>query len=149
MAGWQEFNTSSPDLAAYGAGRLVGKVSYLATNRADGAPRVHPVVVHIGEGRLFVYMDPTSPKAHDLLRDGRYALHCSVEDADGGEGEFGMRGQAQVIEDISLRTRLFEMARANGFNPLERYILFELAVEEAFSAIYQGQDVTRKRWKAA
>ena len=148
MATWQEFATSDPDLAAFGARRLVGKVAYLATIRADGGPRVHAVVVHIGEGRLFVYMEPSSPKVGDLNRDSRYALHCSVEDTNGGEGEFGLRGQASFIDDATLRARLFEAARADGSNPQERYILFELNVESALSTIYDGDKVIRKRWKA-
>jgi hypothetical protein len=61
MATWQEFAVAAPDLAAFGYQRLVRIVAYLATIRADGAPRVHPLVPHIGQGRLFVYIDPTSP----------------------------------------------------------------------------------------
>ncbi|MGH2405330.1 MAG: pyridoxamine 5'-phosphate oxidase family protein, partial [bacterium] len=52
-------------------------MAYLATLRGDGAPRVHPVTPIVGEGRLFLFMEPTSPKGHDLRRDGRYALHSS------------------------------------------------------------------------
>jgi hypothetical protein len=35
----------------------------------------------LGENRLFIFMEPTSPKGHDLRRDGRYTLHCSVADS--------------------------------------------------------------------
>jgi hypothetical protein len=149
VATWQDFAAAAPELATFGAQRLSGRVAYLATIRADGAPRVHPLVAHIGEGRLFVYMEPSSPKALDLLRDDRYALHCSVEDINGGKGEFSIRGQARIIGDAPLRARLFEAARADGSNPQERYILFELSIEEALSTIYVGEEETRKRWKAA
>jgi hypothetical protein len=75
---WKTFEAQHPELAALGAERLNGKVAYRATLREDGAPRVHPITPIIGHGQLFVFMEPTSPKGHDLQRDGRYAIHCSV-----------------------------------------------------------------------
>jgi pyridoxamine 5'-phosphate oxidase-like protein len=148
VATWQEFAAADPDLAVFGGQRLMGRVAYLATIRADGAPRVHPLTPHIGEGHLFVYMDPTSPKGHDLRRDGRYALHCSVEDRNGGEGEFSIRGQAKVIDEPTIRTLLFEAARADGSNPQDRYIIFELSIESASSVVYEDGEPIRKHWKA-
>jgi hypothetical protein len=35
-----------------------------------------------------------SVKGKDIQRDDRYPLHCSVEDSNGGEGEFYVRGHA-------------------------------------------------------
>lgn len=148
MATWQEFTGATPELAAFGTQRLEGKVAYLATLRADGAPRVHPVTPHVARGYLFVYMEPTSPKAHDLRRDSRYALHCSVEDTSGGEGEFSIRGQAQVIDDPTVRAALFEAAKAAGYHPQDRYVVFALSIENASSTIYEGGQPIRKRWKA-
>ncbi|MCA1555037.1 MAG: pyridoxamine 5'-phosphate oxidase family protein, partial [Chloroflexi bacterium] len=77
MKHWANFAAAAPELAAFGAQRLHGSVAYLATIRPDGAPRVHPVTPIIGEGHLFVFMEPTSPKGKDLQRDNRYALHCA------------------------------------------------------------------------
>lgn len=148
MATWQQFTAAAPELAAFGTQRLEGKVAYLATIRADGGPRVHPVTPHIARGCLFVYMEPTSPKAHDLRRDGRYALHVSVEDTSGGEGEFSLRGQAQIIGDPTVRAALFEAAKAAGYHPQDRYVVFELGIESALSTIYKGGETIRKRWKA-
>jgi hypothetical protein len=102
MASWLEFSRQAPDIAALGEARFRSGVAYLGTLRADGGPRVHPVTPIIGE-QLFLFMEPTSPKGKDLRRDGRYTLHCSVADADGGEGEFYVRGQAiWTLEDISI-----------------------------------------------
>ncbi len=148
MATWQEFTVAAPELAAFGTKRLEGKVAYLATIRADGGPRVHPVTPHTARGYLFVYMEPTSPKAHDLRRDSRYALHCSVEDKSGGEGEFSLRGQAQIIDEPPVRAALFEAAKAAGYHPQDRYVVFELGIESASSTIYKGGEPIRKRWKA-
>jgi hypothetical protein len=147
MSSWQEFSQSSPDLAAYGYQRLLGRVAYLATIRPDGSPRVHPLEAHIALGRLFVYMDPASPKAHDLQRDPRYALHAAVEDVNGGQGEFAIQGQAEFIADPARRADLFAAARVGGSNPQDRYLVFELSISAALSIIYDGDHLVRSRWK--
>src|SRR5262245_797339 len=117
LATWAEFATADPHFASFGEERLSHVVAYFATIRSDGSPRVHPVMVHISDGVCFIYMEPTSLKVSDLKRDHRYALHCTVEDADGGNGEFGIRGSAIRIDDTNERRRLFAAARTKGFHP--------------------------------
>lgn len=77
MAAWREFEAAEPELAASGR-RLIEshQIAYLATVRADGAPRLHPVSPQIIDGALYVCTPRSSPKARDQLRDGRYVLHC-------------------------------------------------------------------------
>jgi len=142
---WGRFAESDPALAEYGAGRLASGVAYLATVRRDGAPRVHPVTPIIGHGRLFVFMEPTSRKGDDLRRDGRYALHCAVEDSSGGDGEFYLYGTATPIDDPAVRALA---ADASSYTPKERYVLFELAVDSAFSNLYNKTGNTFTMWKA-
>jgi len=146
---WAQFLAAAPDLANYAEHRLEGRISYLATTRSDGSPRVHPVSPFIARGHLFVYMEPTSPKRQDLRRDSRYAMHAAVEDNTGGEGEFLVRGRAQEIDEAALRAQAFEHALAIGYNPLDRYVLFELGIEEAIATIYEDGEPKRTRWKAA
>ena len=148
MASWQEFAAAAPNLAAFGSQRLERRVAYLATTRADGAPRVHPVSPFIVQGHLFVYMEPTSPKGHDLQRDDRYALHCSVEDTSGGAGEFIISGRAKLIDDPAMRAVAFEARKAAGHSPKDRYVVFELSVESALSTTYEDGQPIQKRWKA-
>ena len=100
---WKILEEQQPELAAFGAERLNGKVAYLATVRKDGSPRVHPMTPIIGQGHFFVFMEPTSPKGHDLQRDGRYAIHCAVSDNSGASGEFNITGHAHLIDDAELR----------------------------------------------
>ena len=100
---WKILAEQQPELAAFGAERLNGRVAYLATIRKDGSPRVHPMTPIIGQGHLFVFMEPTSPKGHDLQRDGRYAIHCAVSDNSGASGEFSITGHAHLIDDAELR----------------------------------------------
>lgn len=143
---WSEFEQASPSLAEYGRDRFGTGVAYLATVKADGSPRVHPVTPIIGNARLFLFMEPTSPKGDDLRRDGRYALHCSVENSSGGQGEFLIEGTANYTDDPSARSIAIESA---SYQPTERYILFELGVRRAFSTTYddEGQAI-RTVWSS-
>ena len=141
---WQNLLDGNPELAEYGRARFDGRVGYLATVRKDGSPQVHPVSPLLRQNRLFVFMYPTSPKAHDLQRDGRYALHCAVEDREGGEGEFYVRGTARQTTDAA-DWELVRPGHADEFNV--KYILFEFAIEQAFSMIYVGDETVVNRWK--
>jgi hypothetical protein len=145
MQSWQDFALAEPELSAFGEARLTCAPAYLATVRADGMPRVHPVTAIIGEGHLFLFMEPTSPKAHELQRGSGYALHCWVSSNDGGEGEFRLTGHAHLTDGPAMR----ELATTYGYPPQDHYILFELTVESAFSTVYSdtGEPI-RKRWKS-
>jgi len=144
MTSWQEFTQQAPELAEFGAARFGSGVAYLATVRADGGPRVHPVTPILGE-QLFLFMEPTSPKGKDLQRDGRFALHCAVEDSGGGGGEFYVRGRAQLSDDPLLREQAI---RAASYAPQERYILFLLEVEFAFMNVYSDSGSNSRRWSS-
>jgi hypothetical protein len=146
MPAWSDFAAAAPELADFAFERLDGRPAYLATVRASGAPRVHPVSPFIGEGHLFVYMEPDSPKARDLLRDARYALHCGVEDNDGGEGEVSLSGRARLVPDPDERAMVFSTARAAGNSPQERYVVFELEIERVLGTTYAGGKAHRRRW---
>ena len=128
MARWGEFETAAPELAAFGVGLLRKSPAYMATVRANGSPRVHPVSPIFGDGRLFVFMEPTSPKAADLRRGSWYGLHNGVPDTFGSGGEFSVNGRAMSVDDPVLRA---VAETASGYEPPERYVLFELSVAEA------------------
>jgi len=125
---WGEFAAQAPELAEFGARRLAAAPAYLGTVADSGVPRVHPVTPIIGDGRLFVFMEPTSPKGHDIVRRGVYALHCLVSDANGTGGEFFVRGCGERIGDEQLRALA---ARAASYTPHDRYVLFELRIADA------------------
>jgi general stress protein 26 len=141
---WQELAEDNPELAAFGTARLVeNDVAYLATVRKDGSPRVHPVTPVIGEGRLFLFMEPTSPKGHDLRRDGRFAMHSSVEDSGGGKGEFFLSGRANLVEDAAVRQSAIRLA---SYDIQPRYILFELSIDRALGTTYDNYGPLRRGW---
>ena len=140
MTRWNEFAELKPQMAEYGQERINQGVAYIATIRKDGSPRVHPVTPKISSGRMFLFMEPTSPKGFDLRRDSRYAMHSAVADSEGSNGEFRVMGRATLIQDPTLRTE--------AKPKLDRYILFELSVEEAGTTIYEDEKPLHQHWKA-
>jgi hypothetical protein len=92
-------------------------------------------------------MEPTSPKVKDLRAEPRYALHCAVEDNSGGQGEFLISGHAIEVNDAKARADAFAQARIIGYNPQERYILFELRIGEVLGTVYEAGEPKRTRWK--
>jgi hypothetical protein len=145
---WQALADSAPDLAAFGAERLHDQVTYLATVKPDGAPRLHPVRPVIAAGHIFLFMEPTSPKGGDLERDGRYVLHCTATgDEPWDLREFSIEGTARGVTDTELRST----ANAGSSFPRDdHFALIELGVTAAFSTVYgsDGQP-QRQRWHAS
>ncbi len=143
---WKVLESADPDLAAFGRERLHGRVAYLGTARRDGAPRVHPVTPIIGEGRAFVFMEPTSPKGRDLDRDPRFALHCAISDNSGESGEFALSGEARRVPDAASRELA---ARLSTYEIADRYVLFELHPTAAMSTRYGSGRPERRQWNGA
>jgi hypothetical protein len=99
---WGEFAAERPDLADAGRQLLyqfgVG-LGFLATTRADGAPRVHPMCPLLTDDGLYAFIVP-SPKRNDLHRDGRYAMHSFP--ADDNEDAFSVTGSAAQVVDSAV-----------------------------------------------
>jgi hypothetical protein len=149
MATWGEFAADAPDLAEAGR-RLFYQygpgLGFLATVAPDGAPRLHPVCpVVAGEG-LYILVVP-SPKAADLERDGRYALHAFLPEE--VEEEFEVTGRAQRVDDLAVRARV---AAAYHAPVPDDHILFSLDVERVLHAGYRFRGdwpPTYTRWPRA
>src|SRR2546425_1257887 len=106
MVAWPQFAASEPDLASFGAARFAASPAYLATIRADGSPRVHPVSPIIAPSGLYVFMEPTSPKAADMRDRARFALHNGVPDKAGSGGEFHVTGCGRLMVDVTTRAEV-------------------------------------------
>ena len=128
MASWSEFAAAEPELAAavrallqqYGPG-----MGYLATVRADGGPRVHPVSPVITDEGLYCFL-VHSAKRHDLERDGRYALHSYPPEE--SDDEAYVTGHARPVTDPSVVNHLAEALRAS---PMVDWRLFEFDITTA------------------
>ena len=143
MATWAEFVRADPELAAFGAKRLDGRVCFHATLLADGAPRVHPVEPWIASGLLLVRFRARSTKVDEVARDGRYALHTPMDNPDGIGGEFLVRGWMERISP--------EHPAALPFAEEASYPLafFAMSVEDASGTTYEGEerDPRYRRWR--
>lgn len=136
MKRWCAFAAERPDLAEAGRALIyqyrVG-LGYLATVRKDGGPRVHPVCPVIANDGLYVFVGNQTPKLHDLLRDGRYALH-SFPRAD-VDDEFAVSGRARRVDDAGVRQIVYDAYTATGaFTSNDT--LFELWLERVLHAKY-------------
>jgi hypothetical protein len=133
---WSEFATIRPDLAKAGRQLLyqygVG-LAFLATTRADGGPRLHPMCPVLTATELYAFIVP-SPKRRDLHRDGRYALHAFPAEAN--EDAFYVTGRAlPVTEEAVLRALATQYADERGLSepPAEiaSWELFAFDIESA------------------
>jgi len=138
VVSWREFSRLAPALAQFTEERLGRAPDYLATVRPDGWPRVHPVGPLVPrEGHLVVVMYPTSPKRHDLRRNGRFAVHAGVENEIGGNGEVLLTGEAVAVEPT-------EEEQKGG------YVAFEMLIGEVVATRYDelGMNPSTERWSA-
>jgi len=146
MTTWGCVSAAEPELAEFVAERLLAAPSYLATIRVGGAPRVHPVTPIVTADGLYVFMEPTSPKAADLRDRGRFALHNGVPDNSGSGGEETVSGTGHPVEDDAVRARV---AAAASYSPADRYVLFELRPTEVRCNGYGDVALPdHRRWRA-
>ena len=149
MATWDEFAAADPEMAAIGTAMLdAQKLAYLATVRADGSPRLHPVSPFIINGHLIVATPAESPKARDQIRDPRVVIHLLPGKDD---AEFRIRCRAKLIPPGAHRERV--VAEGPHYARDEDH-LFEYEIEEAAAAYWVnvGQPGTypvRKSWRAS
>ena len=148
MAAWGEFAVARPEMAEVLL-KLMDwiPITYLATVRRDGSPRVHPVCPIIAGRRMFVATAPTSPKRLDLLSDGRYAMHALPGKRD---DEFYITGRAALVEDETTRALVTGTAK-HEVRP-EDWI-FEFDIEHAMTAYWEkrgqpGTYAVRQFWQA-
>jgi hypothetical protein len=121
-------------------------ITYLATVRREGAPRVHPVCPIIAGGRMFVAVAETSPKRFDLARDGRYAMHALPGKRD---DEFYITGRTRRVEDAETRALVSDTA---AHTIRDSDWIFEFEIEVAMTAYWEnvGQPDTyavRQFWR--
>lgn len=146
MVSWKELNDKEPELAEFGKERFSTHVAYLGTVQKGDFPRIHPVTPIISSDNLFVFMEPTSPKGKDLNRNHKFFLHSSVTDSNGSNGEFWIKGLGYQVTNSNLR---HEATISSSYKPADRYILFQLFIEQAGSTVYNDGDPSYRRWKAS
>ncbi len=111
------------------AERLRAAPSYLATVRASGAPRIHPVTPIVTPDGLYVFIEPKSPKGADLGERGWFALHNGVPDNASTGGEASLSGTGHRLTTPLVRATV---VAASSYGPADRDVLFELRPTEVW-----------------
>jgi len=172
MTSWERFEHEAPELAAVahrlwpgivalqrGGDRPPGQpwfaIAYLATVRRNGGPRLHPFCPILAVGDLYAAIPASSPKAWDLRRDGRAAIHA-LPGAD--DDELCIRATAvQVgVEDAGRAAvqRVVEMSDVGGMiRSVADAALFRFDLERVDVATWldigqAGTRAVRHRWTA-
>lgn len=146
---WVDLEGLQPRLAELGKRKLSGPgVVLVATVRRDGAPRVSPVEPLFWRGDLCLSMGWGSRKAGDLRRDPRILVHSIVTSRDGSDGEYKVRGRAELQTDVAVQR---DYARAVteelGWSPeVGRFHLFRVDVGEV--TFIRWDDATNDQYVA-
>ena len=158
MVTWQAFESLAPELAAMGRRNLylVGiGLGFLATTRADGGPRVHPICPILTTDALYALIIP-GPKLADLRRDGEYALHGLTSPPPDADDAFYITGRAVEIRDRGTWERvaqqlLDERGISTRWPAFEDQVLFELHLERCLLTLThasQGFPAGHTHWPA-
>ncbi len=153
---WADFTAASPELAALGWERFSRhELCMLGTLRLGGWPRISPCELDRVGDELMLGMMWQSPKARDLLRDGRCVLHSCTSDRRGSEGDFKLYARAREIPDEATRRDYRAVIRARiDWEPTGPFHLFAIDIqsaafmvfdEDAFTMVWDAERGTR-RW---
>ena len=173
MASWRQFEAEAPALAQIAArlwpgimaldrggpvppGEPCFAISFIASIRRDGGPRLHPFCPVLADGRLYAAIPQPSPKGWDLRRDPRCVIHALPGPED---DELCLRARAyEVAADSPVRASVTELVRRNGVGGMIESVaadpLFEFDLEQVDVARWldigqSGTRAVRQQWRAA
>jgi len=173
LISWAQFEAQAPELAEVAARLWPGvaalhrgaavpgdvpcfAVSYIATVRRDGGPRLHPFCPILAGGRLFAAIPRSSPKGQDLRRDSRCVIHALPGPED---DEFCVRATAaEVTADPAVRALAGAVVMASGVggmiesvsrDPLFEFDLVQVDVARWLDIGQPGTRAIRRRWRAS
>jgi hypothetical protein len=129
-------------------------ISYLASVRPDGAPRLHPFCPVVAAGRLFAAIPRSSPKGWDLRRDPRCVIHALPGPED---DELCIRAAARDVTDDPLtRATVLKVVETGGVGGMIQSVsddpLFEFDIQQVDVARWldvgqPGTRAVRLRWR--
>jgi hypothetical protein len=129
-------------------------ISYLASVRPDGGPRLHPFCPIVAAGRLFAAIPRASPKGWDLRRDPRCVIHALPGPED---DELCIRAAAgEATDDRPTRATVLEVVKTSGVGGMIQSVshdpLFEFDIQQVDVARWldigqPGTRAVRLRWR--
>jgi hypothetical protein len=171
VATWRAFTDEAPELAEVAArlwpgitalhrdgvappGQACFAVSYLASVRRDGAPRLHPFCPILAGDGLFTAIPRRSPKGWDLRRDPRCVIHALPGPND---DELCIRANAHEVIDAASRSAVLDVVSLSGVGGMVESVssdpIFEFDLEQVDVAWWldigqPGTHAVRRRWPA-
>jgi hypothetical protein len=122
MTTWEQFTEAAPRISEIFARRhqAAGRLCMLATQRADGYPRISPLEPTIIDGELRLAGMTGARKFADLVRDPRLCLHTATVDTQVGDGDAKLWGIAHEVTDPVARRQFVEaLFEQTGFDMRE------------------------------
>jgi hypothetical protein len=151
MSTYAEFEAAAPTLATPIRERLQeAGLTFLATIRRDGSPRISPIEVEFIDGHLYFGSMPEAQKARDLARDPRCSLITPIIDKKDMRGEGKLVAEARLVTDVAEAERvLHTSAEGNGGDPedLLGSPVYEILVRGASWQYVENDAWTTKSWK--
>lgn len=105
----------------------------MATVARGGAPRLAPACPIFADGHVYVSVGAHTPKADDLSRDGRFALHAFLGPAD---EEFCLSDRAVEVGEPARRETVHRAIRFGAYSAADP--IFQLALEHGFHARWEN-----------
>jgi hypothetical protein len=172
VASWAQFEIEAPELAEAAARLWPGivalhrhhtppagtpcfDVSYLASIRRDGGPRLHPFCPILAGERLLAAIPKSSPKGWDLRRDPRCVIHAmpGVDDE-----EFCIRARAvevsndeatrSLVREVVTRSQVGGMIETVAHDALFAFDLEQVDVARWVDVGQPGTHAIRRQWRA-
>jgi hypothetical protein len=129
MPSWSDFERAAPALAQQVRERLDAHThKTIATLRRDGSPRISGTETNLADGELWIGSMWQARKAHDLQRDGRFALHTGSDEPSEWKGDAKIAGVAEEITDPERVRAINGEAAANGPSHLFRLDVREVSL---------------------
>jgi hypothetical protein len=129
-------------------------ISYLASVRPDGGPRLHPFCPILAAGRLFAAIPESSPKGRDLRRDPRCAIHAQPGPED---DELCIRAAARersddpvsrdTIRTVVMRSQVGGMIESVSVDPLFEFDIERVDVARWLDIGQPGTRAVRLHWR--
>ena len=111
MATFADVESEEPEFAARVRAAFDAHAhKFLATLRADGAPRISGIEMHFVAGEPWLAGMPASAKFEDLRRDPRFALHSGSSEPDAFTADAKFSGRALPVTDDAERSAFAKAA---------------------------------------
>ncbi len=151
MNTYAEFEAAAPIIATPIRERLEeAGLTFLATIRRDGSPRISPIEVEFIDGHLYYGSMPGAQKVHDIARDPRCSLITPIVDKKDMRGEGKLFAVARLVTDVAEAERVLRTSAEGNEMDADALLgspVFEVLVHGASWQYVEDDAWTTRSWK--